>query len=121
MARQFLLAVAAAFVGLALYGPGEAQQPAFSPRDESVEELPPGPGREETFYMCVACHAYRLVSNQGMTRDKWDETLTWMTERHKMTDLQGADRDLILDYLAQHHPPKPTGQQGGFRNPFAPQ
>jgi hypothetical protein len=103
----------------ALPGASKAQQPGFNPRDESVDDLPAGPGREETFYLCVACHAYRLVSNQGMTREKWDETLTWMRDRHKMTDLHGSDRELILDYLAQHHPPKPATRQGGFRNPFA--
>lgn len=46
--------------------------------------------------------------------------MTWMTERHGMPDIQGADRDLILDYLAIHHPPKAPARAGGFRNPFAP-
>ena len=103
--------------------PAQAQQgpaPAFTPKDEQVEDLPEGPGREETFGLCTACHGYRLVSNQGMTRDKWDETMTWMTERHGMPDLQGADRDLILDYLATHQLPKAPTRAGGFRNPFAP-
>lgn len=92
----------------------------FTPRDERVEDLPEGAGREETFGMCSACHAYRLVSNQGMTRQRWDETLTWMTERHNMPALAGADRDLVLDYLAKAHPSK-ASPAGGFRNPFAPQ
>jgi hypothetical protein len=97
-----------------------AQSPAFTPRDERMEDLPAGPGREETFGLCTACHGFRLVSNQGLTREKWDETLTWMTTRHNMPDIEGADRDVILDYLAQHYPPKPA-RSGGFRNPFAPQ
>jgi hypothetical protein len=102
--------------------PAVAQAPAFTPRDERMEELPDYPGREETFGLCSACHAYRLVSNQGMTRELWDDTLTFMTQRHRMPDLQGADRDLILDYLTKAHPPKaPAGRAGGFRNPFAPQ
>ncbi len=95
--------------------------PAFAPKDEQVEDLPDGLGRDETFGLCTACHGYRLVSNQGMTREKWDETMTWMTERHGMPDIQGADRDLILDYLTAHHPPKAPTRAGGFRNPFAPQ
>ncbi|HZA94426.1 MAG TPA: hypothetical protein VE420_17520, partial [Gemmatimonadales bacterium] len=95
--------------------------PAFTPKVEQIEDLPNGPGRDETFGMCTACHGYKLVSNQGMTRDKWDETLTWMTERHGMPDIQGGDRDLILDYLAAHHPPKAPIRAGGFKNPFAPQ
>ena len=115
-----MLALAAA----ASFTPAQAQQvpaKAFTPKDEQIEDLPEGPGREETFGLCTACHGYRLVSNQGMTRDKWDETMTWMTERHGMPDIQGADRDLILDYLAAHHSPKAPARAGGFRNPFAPQ
>ena len=67
--------------------------------------------------MCTACHGYKLVSNQGMTRDKWDETLTWMTERHGMPKLEGKDRELILNYLAKTYPPK-SEQNRGFQNPF---
>ncbi len=57
-----------------------------------------------------ACHGFKLVSSQGMSRVQSDETLTWMP------DIQGADRDLILDHLAQHYP----SRAGGFKNPFAP-
>jgi mono/diheme cytochrome c family protein len=113
--------LAALGIALVAAGPVLAQAPAFAPRDEQVEDLPEGPGREETFGMCSACHAYRLVSNQGMTRERWDETMTWMTQRHGMPDIQGADRDLILDYLARNHPPRAPARGGGFRNPFAPQ
>ena len=101
--------------------PPPAQALAFVPRDEQVEHLPDGPGREETFGLCSACHAYRVVSNQGMTRERWDETMAWMTQRHGMPDIQGADRDLILDYLARHHPVRGPVRGSGFRNPFAPQ
>jgi hypothetical protein len=100
--------------------PSPAQAPAFAPRDEQVEDLPDGPGRDETFGLCSACHAYRLVSNQGMSRERWDETMAWMTQRHGMPDIQGADRDVILDYLAKSHPVRAPAR-GGFRNPFAPQ
>jgi len=98
---------------------GAQQPPAFAPREERPEDLPAGAGREETFGLCTACHGYRVVANQGMTREQWDATLAWMTERHNMPDVQGAERDLILDYLAAPHPPKAPAR-GGFRNPFAP-
>jgi len=102
--------------------PALAQAPAFAPRDEQVEDLPAGRGREETFGLCAACHNFRLVSAQGMSRARWDETMTWMTVRHGMPDIQGEDRDVILDYLATHYPPRaPSGPAGGWRNPFAPQ
>lgn len=116
-------AIAAIALGVAGSFGAAAQAPgaAFAPTDEQVEDLPAAPGREETFGLCSACHAYRLVSNQGMTRERWDDTLTWMTERHNMPALEGDDRALILGYLAQVHPPKAPAARGGFKNPFAPQ
>lgn len=114
---------AAALIGtiFALTTRIEAQEPAVAARDQTVEDLPAHPGREETFGLCTACHAYRLVSNQGMSRERWDETLNWMTERQNMPDIQGTDRALILDYLATAHPAKAPSRTGGFQNPFAPQ
>ena len=44
-----------------------------------------------------------------------------MTERHNMPDSRRADRAVILDYLAQAHPPKTPSRTGGFKNPFAAQ
>ena len=118
-------AIAAALwfvAAIAPAGAAEVRGPAaeFAPRDERMEDLPDRPGREETFGFCSACHAYKLVSNQGMSRERWDETLAWMTERHNMPDVQGTDRAVILDYLAQVHPPKAPAARGGFKNPFAP-
>ena len=124
MVRLFHWLPMLALAASASFSAAQAQQgpaPAFAPKDERMEDLPEAPGRDETFGLCTACHGYRLVSNQGLTRDKWDETMVWMTERHGMPDIQGADRDLILDYLATHHPPKAPARAGGFKNPFAPQ
>ena len=109
-----------AVLAAALAGTSARAQTAFTPRDENVESLPAGPGREETFGLCSACHAFRLVSNQGQSRAQWDDILTLMTNRHGMPEIEGADRDLILNYLAQHYPSRaPTRGGGGFRNPFA--
>lgn len=110
--RRVLLAFAAA----ALLGGAASAQPLPQPREERVEDLPVGHGRDETFGLCGACHAYKVVSNQGLSRESWDETLTWMTERHNMPPLEGDDRKTILDYLATAHPPRKSA--GGFKNPF---
>ena len=101
--------------------PGQAQSspPAFTETEERPEDLPAGAGREETFYACVACHNFKLVAAQGMSRDKWDETLTWMTTRHNMPEISGRERALILDYLEKHYPSRPA--RGGWKNPFSPQ
>jgi mono/diheme cytochrome c family protein len=83
--------------------------------DQGIEDFPPGKGREETVNLCTACHSGRLVSQQGMTRPQWDETLDVMTERHKMPKIEGEERGLILDYLAAAFPPR---QRRGTPNPF---
>jgi hypothetical protein len=88
--------------------------PAFAD-DRGIDDFPEGKGREETANMCAACHSGRLVSQQGMTRPQWDETLDVMTERHKMPKLEGDERALILDYLAAAFPPK---ARRGTPNPF---
>lgn len=96
-------------------GAASAQQ-TFTPREEEPEEFPDAPGREETFYFCTACHNFKLVAQQGMSRPRWDGTLDFMTERHGMPKLEGKDRDVILDYLEQAFPE--TTATPGWQNPF---
>ncbi len=114
-----LLSLALGTVGATM---AQSPAPAFAPGDEKPEDLPDSPGREETFYACTACHNFKLVAAQGMTRAQWDDSLSWMTARHNMADIQGADRSLILDYLETHYAPRaPSRAGGGWQNPFAPQ
>ena len=49
IARRALFGVALVAAGIA-----SAQQPAFTPRDETPEEFTAGAGRDETFYTCTA-------------------------------------------------------------------
>ena len=72
--------------------------------DEALlASLPEGPGKEETFYACHGCHSFRLVAQQGLSRKRWDEMLDWMVEEQGMPELEGGERELILDYLAAHY------------------
>lgn len=90
------------------------QQRTFIPTDESPDDLPAGVGREETFYLCTACHGFKIVAQQGMTRAQWDDSLNWMTTRHGMNPIEGDDRKLVLDYLEQHYPPTKRGSPNPF-------
>lgn len=93
-----------------------AQAPSgYTPGEETPEEFPEGPGRDETFYACIACHNFKLVAAQGMSRQRWDETLDFMTARHNMPVIEGAERELILDYLAKTFPER---ARRGWQNPF---
>jgi hypothetical protein len=94
--------------------------PTFVPRDERPEDFAPGPGRDEAFYACTACHNFRLVAAQGLSRERWDDTLTFMTARHNMPALAGDERRLVLDYLETAYPPRAPASRGGWQSPFAP-
>ena len=118
--RAALVGLSAALMVFSVGAGAQSPVPTFTPTDEQPEDLPAGPGREETFYACTACHNFKLVAAQGMSRAQWDETLSWMTSRHNMPDIQGEDRALILGYLEKHYPAKPS-RAGGWRNPFSPQ
>jgi len=84
-----------------LLAPAAAQQA----NADDFGGLPPGPGQEEVYYTCQPCHSLMIVVQQGLTRDSWDETLVWMVEEQGMPELEPAERDLILDYLAQNYGP----------------
>ncbi len=90
--------------------------PADVKHQDTVETMPSGKGQEETFYLCAACHGTAIVKAQGMTRERWDSTFQYMVDRHGMADPDKADRDLIVDYLAEHFPPRRRGR--GQDNPF---
>jgi mono/diheme cytochrome c family protein len=96
-----------------------AQTPrTFTPTDEAPEDYPAANGREETFYACTACHGFKLVAQQGMTRAQWDDSLNWMTTKHGMNALEGDDRKLILDYLETQYPPVTRTGGRDSPNPF---
>lgn len=108
-------AVAAALLGLAL---AAGAAPAQEPEPETEEALPAGPGREETFGACTGCHATAVIRRSGLSRERWDELMDWMTERHGMAPLEGALRTTIVDYLAEAFPPRRGTPGGRGRNPF---
>ncbi len=119
LAKTLLPSLAALAVVYSLVAGAQTPATEFTPSDEQPEDLPEGAGRDETFYACTPCHNFKLVSQQGMTRGQWEDTLAFMTERHNMPAIEGDERKLILAYLEKHYPPKPM-RAGGWRNPFQP-
>jgi mono/diheme cytochrome c family protein len=111
--------VMAAMTGLLWMAPATAQS-TFTPRDESPEEFAEGSGRDQTFYTCTACHGFKLVAQQGMTRAQWDDSISLMIRRHNMPALDDKDRAAVLGYLEAAYPPRaPAAGRGGWQNPFA--
>ncbi|MCC6891050.1 MAG: hypothetical protein IT536_21185 [Hyphomicrobiales bacterium] len=110
------MSLAAALLAALLVTALPAAAETFVPAEEREEDYPAGEGREQTFYACVACHGFKIVAQQGQTREQWDDTLNWMTQKHGMPSLEGALRDTVLDYLAAAFPPRRA--PGGWQNPF---
>ena len=63
------------------------------------------PGASETFDACTPCHSERIVAQQGLTREQWDELLDWMVEEQEMEPVDASLRTVILDYLGEHYGP----------------
>ena len=78
--------------------------------DDEWDGLPPGPGREEVFDYCVACHSLAIVKQQGLSREAWDETLDWMVEEQGMPELDPEEHELVLDYLTHFYGPDRRAQ-----------
>ncbi|MBR0678953.1 hypothetical protein GXW74_00490 [Roseomonas eburnea] len=89
---------------------------AIAGQAEEEEVLAEGEGRSEVFGYCTACHNTALIRRSAFTRDRWDELMDWMSEKHGMNPLEGEFRQTIVDYLAQHYGPRRRGPRGG--NPF---
>ena len=93
-----------------------AQSRRERPTEESPEQYSAGPNRDDTFYFCTACHGFKIIAQQGMSRERWNETFNIMVTRHSMADVQGEQRDQMLDYLATAFPERRA--PGGWKNPF---
>jgi len=104
--RAFCLAAGAL---LAAAVTSAVAQDADMPSDMAA--MKPGAGRETTYYMCSACHSIRLVTQQGMNRERWSTTLDWMTDKQGMPPLDPATESEILSYLSeQYGPDGPRGR-----------
>lgn len=93
-----------------------AQSRRERPPEETPEQYPAGAHRDDTFYFCTACHGFKIVAQQGMSRERWNETFDFMVKRHNMVDVQGEQRDQMLDYLTAAFPERRA--PGGWKNPF---
>jgi len=108
-------------IALLLFFGAFAHAQTFTPGDESPEDFPAGAGRDDTFYACTACHNFKLVAAQGLTRAGWEDSINLMVRRHNMPPLDGKDREVVLTYLEATYPPRAPAGGRGWQNPFSKQ
>jgi cytochrome c len=65
--------------------------------------LTPGENMELVAAICSACHSLHMVAQQGLSRKRWDKMLDWMIEEQGMEELDGDDREAVLDYLSVYY------------------
>ncbi|CTQ33263.1 hypothetical protein [Jannaschia rubra] len=70
--------------------------------DPELGNLPVGPGAEDTYYQCVACHSTAIIRQQRLTDERWDYLWTWMIEEQGMYEPEPETTDVILTYLKTH-------------------
>jgi len=68
--------------------------------------LAEGEGRESVYAHCSGCHSIRLVTQQRMSRARWDSLLDWMVDKQGMPAPDAQTREAILAYLAEHYGPR---------------
>ncbi len=101
LASFVLLIAGLALAPAYLHSGAKAQTPEAEENEFGVLKV--ADGVEETYYNCVACHSERIISQQGLTRDGWDELLVWMVDEQGMHVIEPEERDKILDYLSTHY------------------
>jgi len=97
----------AVLLGLGLGGGGATTGAALAQDD--LARMPDGPGKELVYYACSGCHSMKIVFQQRLTRETWDDLLVWMREKQNMPEIPPDDRKVVLDYLTAHYgwpPPK---------------
>ena len=64
---------------------------------------------------CTNCHSAKLVTQNRMTAERWNETIEWMQETQNLWEL-GSNQDIIVDYLVTNYPPKKKGRRMVLQN-----
>ena len=73
---------------------------------ENGDALPSGEDRQLVLDNCTACHSTAIIRQQSLSRQRWDETITWMQEKQGLWDLEPTVREKILDYLSKAMEPE---------------
>jgi len=59
---------------------------------------------------CTQCHSAKLVTQNRMSKEGWQATITWMQETQNLWSL-GDNREKIVTYLAKNYGPQPKGRR----------
>lgn len=75
--------------------------------DDPNAGLPTTDGVDLVAGYCGSCHSLQIVTQQRLTKNRWDRLLDWMVEKQGMAPPPADDRAIILAYLAREFPSVP--------------
>ena len=109
MIGRVIAALAVLVVAVSVAAGGDSRESrtvtASRPDSPNFGVLVAGDGAAETYAYCIACHSERLVAQQGLTRQGWEEVIDLMVEEHGMTPIEGLNLDRVIGYLSTHYGP----------------
>ena len=59
---------------------------------------------------CTSCHSAKLITQNRLSKEGWQETIKWMQETQNLWDL-GDDELSIVSYLAKNYAPVQKGRR----------
>ena len=62
---------------------------------------------------CLGCHSDQLIIQNRMSRERWEDNITWMQETQGLWNL-GRDHIGVIDYLAEHYAPLEVGRRSNL-------
>ncbi len=74
-----------------------------------------GEGLMEVVNNCTNCHSAKLVTQNRMSKERWEATIRWMQETQNLWDL-GDNEPIIVSYLATHYAPTKKGRRQNLEN-----
>ena len=74
---------------------------------------------EQVQINCIPCHSTAIITATHATRERWDELITTMQQKHGLWPLVPNIRKQLLDYLAATQPPSDPGLEVGKQTPWA--
>lgn len=67
-------------------------------------------GMEVVKNSCTGCHSAKLITQNHLSRERWEKTIRWMQKNQNLGDL-GLNEPIILDYLAKYYGPLNSGRR----------
>lgn len=64
---------------------------------------------------CTGCHSSKLIIQNRMNKERWNETIKWMQETQNLWDL-GMNQEVIVNYLVNNYPPKKKGRRENLKD-----